>query len=226
MNQPKSSLAEIWDRQSWGYDAWYGTPAVQRENRSIKRQYLRVYSRLMRNYWTSLKWPPFTIDIGCGTGLLLDLVWAGTSSYAGIDISPNMVKEALRKHPGLNIEVGDANEYKKWSYSSEGSNLVVALFSLNYLGGDLAGFSTKVHELTHERGGYLIIALRAERRWQRRYKNSAAPQVFWSRHELQRAFPGARVTPWRFGDKYLGPVLDWVLCRLFPGNAAYYVITR
>ena len=44
-------------------------------------------------------YPPHVLDIGCGTGRVLDLVIVAPERYAGVDSSQAMLNLLLRKHP-------------------------------------------------------------------------------------------------------------------------------
>lgn len=48
------------------------------------------------------------LDIGCGTGHLSSQIAASGASVAGIDSSPEMIREAREKYPQLRFEVADA----------------------------------------------------------------------------------------------------------------------
>lgn len=45
------------------------------------------------------KYPPHVLDIGCGTGRILDLGLASPDRYAGVDSSQAMLNLLIRKHP-------------------------------------------------------------------------------------------------------------------------------
>lgn len=45
------------------------------------------------------KYPPHVLDIGCGTGRVLDLGLASPDRYAGVDSSRAMLNLLIRKHP-------------------------------------------------------------------------------------------------------------------------------
>jgi SAM-dependent methyltransferase len=45
------------------------------------------------------KYPPHVLDIGCGTGRVLDLGLAAPDRYAGVDSSQAMLNLLVRKHP-------------------------------------------------------------------------------------------------------------------------------
>ncbi len=48
------------------------------------------------------------LDLGCGTGRLLAAL--EPSRGVGVDLSPVMIEEARRRHPGLEFEVGDVED--------------------------------------------------------------------------------------------------------------------
>lgn len=47
------------------------------------------------------KYPPSVLDIGCGTGRLLDLGLVRPDRYVGVDPSTPMLNQLVRKHPAL-----------------------------------------------------------------------------------------------------------------------------
>ena len=46
-------------------------------------------------------YPPHVLDVGCGTGRVLDLGLASPSRYAGLDTSGAMLNRLVRKHPDI-----------------------------------------------------------------------------------------------------------------------------
>ncbi len=51
------------------------------------------------------------LDVGCGTGILVPhLEKRGVKSMRAIDLSPEMVKEYLKKYPGRTVTAGDYEE--------------------------------------------------------------------------------------------------------------------
>jgi len=46
-------------------------------------------------------YPPVVLDVGCGTGRVLDLGLASPDRYAGLDPSTPMLNQLVRKHPGV-----------------------------------------------------------------------------------------------------------------------------
>jgi len=78
---------------------------------------------------------PTTLDVGCGTGRLLDLGITAPGVYIGVDASQGMLNELVLKHPRLtapSVIAADANALP-WQYTPQ-PDLVVALFgSADYL---------------------------------------------------------------------------------------------
>ena len=51
------------------------------------------------------------LDLGCGTGMLLQALSATGATVTGIDASENMVEKARAAHPGFELYVGDARTF-------------------------------------------------------------------------------------------------------------------
>ena len=47
------------------------------------------------------EYPPAVLDVGCGTGRILDLGITKPDRYAGVDPSTPMLNQLVRKHPGV-----------------------------------------------------------------------------------------------------------------------------
>lgn len=58
------------------------------------------------------QYPPHVLDIGCGTGRVLDLALVAPARYAGLDSSSAMLNTLIRKHPAVGaiypLDVRDA----------------------------------------------------------------------------------------------------------------------
>ena len=85
---------EIADR----YDGAYSDRIAQAEDRLLRRW---IRERSMRL--------PI-LDLGCGTGLLLDLLGIPPWAYQGVDISDGMLERAREKHPGHRLLKYDFDE--------------------------------------------------------------------------------------------------------------------
>ncbi len=53
------------------------------------------------------------LDLGCGTGDLTEEIAKSGAVVTGIDASSEMIKKARAKFPGLNIQVADAEDYRR-----------------------------------------------------------------------------------------------------------------
>lgn len=80
IDSPYDSLATTWDAEH---------PAQDGEAERV-RAFLAAYRG---------KFPPHVLDLGCGTGRVLDLGLVGAETYAGLDVSQGMLNMLVRKHP-------------------------------------------------------------------------------------------------------------------------------
>lgn len=71
------------------YDAMWTKPEDLEENEAVQK--------LVREHFGA--YAPTTLDIGCGTGLLLDLGITSPALYTGVDPSQGMLNELVLKHP-------------------------------------------------------------------------------------------------------------------------------
>jgi SAM-dependent methyltransferase len=69
------------------------------------------------------------LDLGVGTGRTTGLLLETAASYVGLDLSPEMVARARRRHPGVDLRVGDASDLS--AFADAAYDLVV--FSFNGL---------------------------------------------------------------------------------------------
>lgn len=84
-------------------------------------QFLHAQERPVLQHFLHGCPPEHTLDLACGTGRMLDL--AGT----GLDISPNMIAEARKKHPEKRLVHGDATSLPFPDASFD------AVFSLHFI---------------------------------------------------------------------------------------------
>lgn len=83
-----SELVSVYDWLAPDYDARYATPECQAENEQV--------ADLLRDLAPD---PVWVLDIGAGTGLLLDLNCLKLDSYTAVDPCQAMLNELIRKHP-------------------------------------------------------------------------------------------------------------------------------
>jgi SAM-dependent methyltransferase len=175
-----SGLFAIYDELATDYDARYDTPECRAENEQIMR--------LIRQSLGPIA--PRTLDVGCGTGLVMDYKITHPKLYTGVDPSQAMLNELVRKHTA----VTDLHPVPWEQFSTAGAmsgagyDLVVSLFgSPSYIEPAhlprLAAMAERLVVLMHYREGYLPDYY--EDRWPR------PPHVNSSR-ETAAALPGAR----------------------------------
>lgn len=85
---PGQRIVEIYDRFAPEYDTLYGSPLDRAED-----QYVAGLLDGLIGVWDRV------IDLGCGTGILLDLCPISPAHYLGIDLAPKMLEVARRKWP-------------------------------------------------------------------------------------------------------------------------------
>ncbi|THA60928.1 class I SAM-dependent methyltransferase [Streptomyces sp. A0958] len=98
------------------------------------------------------------VDLGCGPGrVTAHLRDLGLSAY-GIDLSPGMVAEARRRHPGLRFEVGTMSALDLADGSLRGA---VAWYSLVHTPPEELGpYVAEFHRVLSP-GGHLLLAFKA-----------------------------------------------------------------
>jgi SAM-dependent methyltransferase len=151
-----TSVVGYYDTVAAKYDRLYADPVSEWENANATDWLLS----------SGVDWSTaHIVDIGCGTGLLLDCLLSNSihpQRYGGIDLSAGMVAEARRKFPSHQFRVGDARH----DLAPETADVVVALFGVpSYC---LAGMSAMLTVL-RPGGAYFLMpyasrqTVRAER---------------------------------------------------------------
>lgn len=104
-----------YDAISEYYDCWFSEPKYKQEDNEL--------IRLLNPYINGR-----TLDIGCGTGILIDLTKISSDNYRGIDSSRLMLDKLKSKHPGYRVL---QTRYEDFMY--EGFDTIVSLYgSFNY----------------------------------------------------------------------------------------------
>jgi len=107
------SAQEAYDSLAEVYDSSFTSKTARAEDDII-------YSQL-RSYFTRSS----ILDLGCGTGALLDNLDVDSKDYVGVDISENMIEKARLKHPNCTFHVGDMANLP---FNDEQFNNVVCLY--------------------------------------------------------------------------------------------------
>jgi len=109
INRAVRDVAEPYDGIAATYDALWSGPAALAENEAAARAL---------NYTGG-----DILDVGCGTGLLLDLI-RPAGHYMGIDPSQGMLTKLLQNHPGSDVV---ASKFERF-YTDRKFDVVVSLF--------------------------------------------------------------------------------------------------
>lgn len=86
------------------------------------------------------------LELGCGTGTLLASL--SPSAGVGVDISPEMVDEARRRHPELDFVVGDVEDPSTLAGLQGPFDYIVVSDTIGYLE-DVQGLFEMLHQLCH-----------------------------------------------------------------------------
>jgi SAM-dependent methyltransferase len=111
----------FYDGLAAGYDEMWSDPSDLEENRQV--------AAVIRDQFGASA--PRVLDVGCGTGLLLDLGVISSRAYTGVDPSQGMLNQLVRKHPRVEeIYPGRADEVlPKLKAAGRQFELVTALFA-------------------------------------------------------------------------------------------------
>ena len=95
------------------------------------------------------------VDLGCGTGLLLELCRVAPADYVGLDISTGMLEQARRKHPEYRFLKGDL-QARNEDIPDGSADLVVSLFgSPSYC--DLSKVTLEVRRMLRAGGHFFLM---------------------------------------------------------------------
>jgi SAM-dependent methyltransferase len=224
-NGKQTSLLDIptyYDTLAQHYDALYCDPASQYEN-GVVWEVLRRLDVANAD----------VLDLGCGTGLLLDLGFR-PRRYLGVDVSAEMIARARRKYPEQCFTVGDMA-----SPTAETFDVVVSLF-----GGVSQALHVELSDLLHplRPGGRFCLMVFADGKgdckdWRKDRGSADAPALpsrYYSARGLRSALSGMEdvrirglnvCLPVGFSFSTSRFVLNAILERLVLSRAAYLIVT-
>jgi SAM-dependent methyltransferase len=98
---------------------------------------------------------PRVCDAGCGPGHVARYLHDRGVNVYGVDISPNMVAEAVRLHPGIEFRVGDLADPGD---AADGLAGIVAFYSLIHLPREQVASTLTQMRTALQPGGLLFLA--------------------------------------------------------------------
>lgn len=176
---PADRVGAAYDDLAGGYDHFHIDAKSRAEN-------ALVASRLARR----LRSGPRVVDLGCGTGLLLDLLDIPPERYLGVDVSGGMLEHARKKHPRHAFVQADAQQLGP---EHGRFDLVVSLFgSPSYCA--LEPFAATVERLRTDAGGHFLMYCGPRYVERSTYINKGANLLkAFPTERLAAAYPGSRV---------------------------------
>jgi hypothetical protein len=100
------------------------------------------------------------VEVGCGPGHVTAYLAAAGADATGLDLTPEMVAEARRRHPGGSYEVGDLRRLMRPT-TSDGWGAVLAWYSLIHLAASELPEAVAALVRPIRPGGWLVLALHA-----------------------------------------------------------------
>ena len=160
------------------YDDRYTRPSDLEENAKI--------TRLIAEH--AGQYAPRMLDIGCGTGLALDLRLTHPSLYTGVDPSQAMLNELVRKHTKVtSLLPGRWEDMAR--RAGQGYDLIVSLFgSASYISPEFIPVIPKLC-----RSGGLTVLMHYREGYQPDYEAHTRLPLAKASREAAAAIPGAHV---------------------------------
>jgi hypothetical protein len=100
------------------------------------------------------------IEVGTGPGHIAAFLAAAGADAAGLDLTPEMVDEARRRHPGVSYQVGDLRQLMRPT-TYDGWGAVLAWYSLIHLAASELPAAVAALARPLRRDGWLVLALHA-----------------------------------------------------------------
>lgn len=171
-----------YDEHAEAYDSYHRDPKSLAENRWAAGFFERFAPQ-----------EGLIVDLGCGTGLLLELCGIAPDRYLGVDLSEGMLRHARRKHPRHSFEAGDMTALSGLADGSAAA--VVSLFgSPSYC--ELEPVKREVERVLAPGGRYWLMYCGPDYRTRSTYINKDADSqvLCYGAQALRRAFSPERIT--------------------------------
>lgn len=143
-------VASFFDGYAAKYDTTYLDRVCQAEDRHLMRTLAPMVRRARR-----------VMDLGCGTGWMLDQFGPRLrppyAEWEGQDISRGMLQRLVTKHPWAanRVHVGDMNEWK--AKRSESYDLITSIYESPSFVQDVEQFSHRVMDALTPGGQFLFV---------------------------------------------------------------------
>src|SRR5580693_9220146 len=95
------------------------------------------------------------LDLGCGTGELIEIMGLDPCHYFGLDLAPGMISRAREKHPRYTFEVGDMEDLRMTRGSWPCITSIFGGFS--YTAGDRV--ADEIARVLEPGGRFLVMAM-------------------------------------------------------------------
>jgi SAM-dependent methyltransferase len=164
----REAVRRHFDKESLSWGDRYDRPASTLSQLDVTKR-LVVANQMVKAAEMATSHHPFVLDLGCGTGEGTSRIYAEGMTVIATDLSPEMVRTAVRRFPVLRGCVADATGLP---FESERFDIVQSLGVLEYIG----PYERAVRELRRilKPGGTLVISI------------PNRPSLFRHLHRLER----------------------------------------
>lgn len=122
------SAASAYDSVAEDYDARYADKASGAEDRRVAGELRRRLAEYAdREHLSVVGAKPAVLDVGCGTGWVLDHLGDGIGRYTGLDASVGMLARLRAKHQGADARQHDMN--RRWPVGTGAFDYVISTFA-------------------------------------------------------------------------------------------------
>ncbi len=149
----REAVRQLFDKESSSWGDRYDQPAASLSQLDVTAR-LAVANRMVKSTHIGVSSHPFILDLGCGTGEGTSRIYAEGMTVVATDLSPAMVRAAVRRFPVLQGCVADATGLP---FGSERFDIVQSLGVLEYIG----PYERALREMRRvlKRGGILVLSV-------------------------------------------------------------------
>lgn len=171
------AIQKIYDAEAQTYDARYLDPMHLVED--------KIVGDLIKSaLWVSNGGKQQRVlDVGCGTGHVIDITGVSSKAYQGIDISSVSVDIAKDKFPDYNFLTGDITEH---THNNRSDLMLFIYGQVNYIGLEGAAKALKDHLRQARSSKYMAIMYSG--RGHLDYEYTSPHQMLFKPSEIRQAF--------------------------------------